>query len=317
MTATSIITLDQALQRGEPTWSVRISPFGQIVADNLAISPDLAYPPTVATIQAGIRTVAGVMIGPRSTVDRCWVVWDPQVLSNAPDTPIDTDFFRRLSIDTPLLFSQAGNEGRTAVLKPISALRFFATSQALSGTDPPVMRLSDDNGTVAWRSAFLATAVGTGAVTSIVWPENSVGGPQLELLFLLVPSQAALSTKRFHYSIANNIIGGIAASPVYTYVRSFPVSGRRRVRLCFEMLQPPPDVATYDFIVSGMNFGNDGPNLTTVRLKDYVLATATGMNASNARSVNLIDPNVDVINVYATRTAGVDDTILLRCDAWD
>src|SRR5512147_2258443 len=73
------------------------------------------YPSTIFTNmqfpqpgQPGIpATVAGIAIGPRSTVDRCWVSYNPLKKRNPLVANQPNGLLRMLSVESPLMFAQA------------------------------------------------------------------------------------------------------------------------------------------------------------------------------------------------------------------
>lgn len=91
-----------------PDWGVRDVPVGQV-----AVNQNFQFPPPGAK---AIPSLAGIAIGARSTVDRCWVSWDRQKLvnatSNGSEAPKGMESrVRQLSVECPLMFSQAGKIG--------------------------------------------------------------------------------------------------------------------------------------------------------------------------------------------------------------
>lgn len=95
-----------------PSWGVRT-----VAAGQAAVNPNFQWPPPGQS--AILPSLAGIAIGPRSTVDRAWVSWYRQKASGAGantfssvgTTPIPTSRVRPLSRKSPLMFAQTTATG--------------------------------------------------------------------------------------------------------------------------------------------------------------------------------------------------------------
>lgn len=105
------ISLADAIALRLEVWEVLITNWG----DTGAFSPDdhvVTFPILDDThFPQSLQTVYGVAIGPRSTVDRCWLAYDRQknVTSLYP-------YFRPITVGVPLMFSQPAKIGQVVAL---------------------------------------------------------------------------------------------------------------------------------------------------------------------------------------------------------
>jgi len=99
-------SVDEAQQRGVDVYEVLVDNWSR----NDIGEKNLQWPPAGA--QGISLSLAGIAIGPRSTVDRCWVSYNLQKHQLATDA-VTTDRMRRLSVDSPLIFTQAALRGDT------------------------------------------------------------------------------------------------------------------------------------------------------------------------------------------------------------
>lgn len=108
--------LDEAVANGQDVYEVIVTEWGLKEAGAPAPSAfiNTLWPPPVGNVvQPGLGvTLAGIAIGPRSTVDRCLVTYNLQ----GPKAVVvpQQDRVRRLSVDSPLYFVQAANAGARA-----------------------------------------------------------------------------------------------------------------------------------------------------------------------------------------------------------
>jgi hypothetical protein len=109
-------TIDDALARNQDVCEVEIDDWGfrTVPAGMPPASPNLQFPPPGS--RALPSTLAAIAIGPRSTIDRCWVSWDRQKVlvtppSDEPDPQAKISSARIVTVGAPLLFSQATTIG--------------------------------------------------------------------------------------------------------------------------------------------------------------------------------------------------------------
>jgi len=111
-------SIDDALARNNEVFEVEFERWGTRLHAPSAVwpEPNLQWPPP------GSRpipsSVAAVAIGPRSTIDRCWISWDRQKILTIPvednlDPNAVVNVPRIVTIDAPLLFPQATMKGPT------------------------------------------------------------------------------------------------------------------------------------------------------------------------------------------------------------
>lgn len=308
-----IITLDQAIAREFPTWDVIVKPFGQTVGTlNDFVYPTLEQDNRNSDRKA-LGAVSAIAIGPRSSIDRCWVIWDPQARVEALEPPAKIaipDFFRRLSVEAPLLFQQIGNKklpGGSGTpfqcIDPISALRFGAAPISFRGGLGSITNLDDDGG-VFVPTTFIQTAVGSSVTAEL----NPATTQQLHLVFYLQPPLSGVPTKRYPYKKTNTFILGTSSPQTMAYGVSFPVFGRKHIRLVFDSLAG----VSYTATVGGMICQNQ----TSSPPSDVQLATIATVSTTQTRTVTFDNPMVDYINIYGTAAAG-GGTGRVTCFAYD
>jgi|SRR5882672_3603428 len=218
--------IDEALQRGYDVWELFFKDWG-LSTDNLQ------WPPiNTASINPSL---AGVSIGPKSTVDRVWLSYNLQKLS--PDIPIDsglilTNRTREVSVDSPLIFTQPSAEGKAStVTDPVITMNKFGSlyvyaydndQATFPNTHPPVY-LSIVNSTV--YGGFFDV---NGVEQSIGGAQSFVG-PYLHLICYLKapniippPKRAPLTTGAL--TLVNGP-GEHAVAQVATF-------GRRTIHIC-------------------------------------------------------------------------------------
>lgn len=111
-------SLQEAQKRGEPVYEVLITDWGLDVEDTFppstGIDPFTGLPAEQESLPLSL---AGVAIGPRSTIDRCWLTWNFQVqftenalVATAGKGPITTRV-KSVSLDAPYLASIAAEPG--------------------------------------------------------------------------------------------------------------------------------------------------------------------------------------------------------------
>jgi hypothetical protein len=114
-------TFEDSIARANEVYEVEFLDWGvRSFPPSLVPDPNLQFPPP--SIRSLVSSVAAVAIGPRSTVDRCWMTWDQQKpLKVAPaDTPnpeLVISAPRIITSVAPLLFTQATRKGQLGPLQ--------------------------------------------------------------------------------------------------------------------------------------------------------------------------------------------------------
>ncbi len=238
-------TVQEAAQRGQDVFEVLFESWG---APDL-VTPsyrNLTYPQPG---QPGVPiSLAGIALGPRSTVDRAWVTFNlqkpPSVLTGEATA---SDRVRRLSLGTPLYFTQAGKTGTapygSTPLVPNNAVKqqfgegllyVYSSNRFLS---PPDAAMAID-GTIRETTILCSTYIDavTGAAVSL-GNVDLVGyeTPFLHLYLYLKAPIVPVPAKRFPMQRrgAPILVAGAA-----THIASLPIYGRKHVRIVSHSLQP-------------------------------------------------------------------------------
>jgi hypothetical protein len=236
------LSIEDAKQRGYDVFEVLFANWGVTDAPPSTIFTDMQFPQPG---QPGIPvSLAGIAIGPRSTVDRCWVSYDPlkkrdQMAANQPN-----GLLRVCSLDSPLMFVQAAgaaglknNPGATddpaktlsdkgqlyifpMANKPPGAITFQFTTQQDTTVLPP--NYTDVNGVLRGFASKLNPLA----------PKPPLETPFLHLyLYLKVPPIALLTTKRAPLQIQGQVVIPINSSGVEKVLAHIPTFGRKAVKI--------------------------------------------------------------------------------------
>lgn len=221
-----VSSISEARQRGQDVWDLFLRGFG-----SGPTTPSLVFPTTGVP---SFPTIYGIGIGPRSHVDRCWILWDPVATVSLPDAETGigqaSDFIRRVSVTTPLLFTQAGNQSTTFITTSnIGGIRVAPSPEDFYPPATSVFKTDDDF--VFRPDAY--RPVGAGVDTPIVWNDftqlNSPNwSPVLHLQFYLRPP-LDVPTARVPFAANSNSLAGVVGTEALLGI--FPVFGRKRVRV--------------------------------------------------------------------------------------
>jgi hypothetical protein len=98
-------SIEDAIARGQDVYEVLFAGWGLTDAPPSTQFANMQFP---TAGQPGIpSSVSGIAIGPKSTVDRCWVSYNPGKRRTANDPLQQENLLRALSVDSPLIFTQA------------------------------------------------------------------------------------------------------------------------------------------------------------------------------------------------------------------
>jgi hypothetical protein len=308
-----------------PDWGVRTVP-----AAPTAINPNFQFPPP--RITAIPASLAAIAIGPRSTVDRCWVSWDRQKLVAA--IPGGAEFsgvvkesrLRPLSVGQPITFAQAGQNG------------------ILPSTDPVILFTPNPNNSplAAMHQGFLyvfpkdsappyggdegqanANAVMTDPSTTTILPakyadsagvvwnfSDNNGGlelfmtPYLELLLYLRPPTLAPPTKRFPLLV--DFTGQVTALGAFQPVAYIPIFGRKHVGIG---LRNTTHVG--DFRLGLLRGVRENTAPTTSPPFEVPAGTALAVPQNSTANFEFSNPCADYLIVYASVAAASNIQIVL------
>lgn len=287
-------TIDEALQRGYDVWELFFKDWG-LSSDNLQ------WPPVnTASLNPSL---AGVSIGPKSTVDRVWLSYNLQKLS--PDIPIDsgiilTNRLREVSVDSPLIFTQPSNEGKAStVTDPVISMNKFGSLYVYAhdndqgvfpSTHPPVYA-------PIVNSTVYNNYKDVNGVLQSVGGASTFVGPFLHLICYLKspniippPRRAPLTT-----GALTQVNGG--GEHVIAQIATF---GRRTIHICLIADQ------ITSFRIGALRVSSDGSLYSGYTTQEEPLDSALAVAANTPVVLTPCvqsEVKADYINIYATLTA--------------
>lgn len=310
----------EADRNGQDVYEVVFDSWGEIIGALPAADYTNCQYPGPLEVSVPV-SVAAIAIGPRSTVDRCWVTYDLQKrVGGAVINPSAfTDRVRRLSIEAPLLFAQeakAGNTGyattSTSGINPIGAQiqgYLYVAAAGFNAQNPVVPNVANPSFTTSFPSlqdtTVLPPSVGAATGAGVI---NLVGvthvAPLLHLVMYLKPIVNGAPTKRFpqNYTgtktLTNNTETGLAQIPVF---------GRKRIVLSYQAI-------THDtsFRVSGVRCLNQEATLNweTTEATTAVVGNTTGR-------VVIDNPCMDYLLLWATSSDAGGNALRWSLTAYD
>lgn len=293
----SQITVDDAKTQNNEVYEILVDEWGK---SNAATGTNLCFP------SEGTRALpvgAGVAIGPRSTVDRAWVVYNLQKL--VPASPFLSplwDFTRRVSVGVPLMFSQPASPngvsettiktttGSVSILPCIGGLTPYTGAQGTGVANP-----FDTDGT-KYRTAYLK-ADGSAGVFGASNPDAYWMSPLLHLYYYLQAPSQPPPLKRFPLHV--RITKGAAGGPgVESLLAMIPVFGRKTISLQMRP-ETPGGAGVFRFAtIQQVNAESVGTTIMQEATRHTSASLATGVSAVTT----LTDVYADYLMVYLTPT---------------
>lgn len=246
-------SIAEARKRGHDIYEILYTNWG--VVGSPATYGDVSFP-NASTANSGPAlalptSIAGLMIGPRSTVDRAWVTYALQLVPGAPSpSAIVTDRVRRLSVDSPLLYTIAAAKGKIATSQANPPDAFLSQYQSglfyvMAARNPQEadagfpysydMTASQASRPAQQETTVLPTIIkkANGTSTQTFGFDANVGGtifmpPTLHLIAFLKSPQVVPPAKRFPLITSGNyaLSGAVVAE---ICVAQIPIFGRKRV----------------------------------------------------------------------------------------
>jgi len=320
-------TVEDAIARGHDVFEVIFTNWG--VSPNnpptvLADFANLQYPPPG---QPGLpATLAGIAIGPQSTVDRAWVTYNLGKRADVSQPVNAYNLIREVSVESPLVFTQASNPGqRNNPLDPDDPVKTLTQKGALyvfpfvdrpnvplpGGSAvqlifPGTLQLSRNDSTVLPEQYRDANGVlrdfknaPSATLTSPVFIS-----PTLHLRCYLKnpyhypPTRRAPLQYRGLMDIREN-----APDPTPPELRivSLPTYGRRKVSIELHVGTgaPDPDVGPATFRVGGVfSMGQlEG-------IQEVTLGLRTGIPSGTPILFEVCSPGMDYLNLYVACPVG-------------
>lgn len=304
--------IDEAQQRGIDVYEVLVDDWSINTGGGIN---NVQWPP--AGQPSLPVTLAGIAIGPRSTIDRCWVSYDLQKHKLSADTTV-TDRLRRLSVDSPLIFSQAARPGQTLDLATLTPIETQARSGPLIVTayagipgDPTNFGGSAYPGLTAFgpvdSTVMPDEYVDVNGVTRNFIPESqptaSPGAlnPLLHLLLYLKAPTAFVPTKRFPLVLRGTSINQPHPDQEFL-VAQIPVYGRRQIKL----MMRGSSGGTWSARIGGLRaLAAANPSYPAI-YEEPVDGTTTPLASGEVvvlSACNGLNTGLDYLNIYATNAS--------------
>lgn len=310
-------SIEDAISTSQDTYDVDFDAWGYLQVAGGGDPNNVRYPaPGKAAIPT---TLAAVSIGPRSTVDRCWISWDRQKNLTLPNDVNAYDFtsqLRPLTIDAPLLYSQATNKG---TLVPVTEGTSAAMQRGLlyafaydSGVDAPFHSGSSGLNTTILPEKYVDQF---GVERFFNAQTGYFEAPFLHLVLGLRSPRFAVPTKRLAYRRTQKI-SVLLANPK-TQMMMVPIFGRKHVSV--QMMSYTDGVLlgrTCDFwvgLIRNVNESNVVAPNNTSPVFEAPAGSALATPPSTPISFNLSNPCADYLVVYSTAAVGNASVFVTVC----
>ena len=309
-----------AISTGQDIYEVPFNFWGvrTVAAAQAAVNPNFQFPPPG---QPAIpATIAGIAIGPRSTVDRAWVSWNrlkalggqggAAFLSHGQGGP--TTRVRPLSIQHPLMFSQATAVGALPTAAPDLPNSYNPNNSPGYAMQQGLLYVFPKEPAPIPASNAGADFVNTFAQSTTVLPANyadqagnvRVFGldatftqfqrPFLELYLYLKPPAFAPPTARFPLFISDTITVNVTGS--FQLVELTPIFGRKHVTVGARGHDP---AGTATFQLGLINCVRENAGITTSPPFELPGGTSAALAAGATCLFQLANPCADYLAVYA------------------
>ncbi len=269
---------------GQEVFEVLFSSWGQRVAN---ADPKIAFA-NLQFPQVGEAAVpmslAGVAFGPRSTVDRCWISYDRQKPFNNTLLPGTPDRVRRVSVGSPLVFTQAGELGTIGTTNNPNDACTAGLLYVFPHTklNPNVTaQIGPGELTTMLPDHYLSGLDGT---TSLPFGQATVFEAPYLHLYLFIKPLRFLPGPRFPMQRQGQAAFGAGTRSL---MASYPIFGRTRVRLAFN------STINTKYEIGLLRGLNEIP----ADNQEIIAVTKTG---ATPQSIDLDFPCADYINIYGT-----------------
>ncbi len=310
---------EQTNSTAQEVFEVLMFDWGTNVLDSF---PPVLNPSGTARDSPGLPfTPQAITLGPRSTIDRCWVSWNPEQKGTSESA------VRTLSRDTPLMLSNAaGQTGRgvssTDPNLPFLSLVEIAQGQGILYVTPhlePRAITENNNPGIGFPQGFETTLLPTsyikadGTTTANFYnPGVNIGilRPTCHLQFWAKASAAmSAPTKRAPWH--NSFKFGPAGAPdVEDLLLGIPVYGRKSINLTMSS-----DSAGTIFRIAALRNVQRFvlSQEATIGLKGNI----TPLAANESVNFSFCDLGADYLMLYATTTGGVGTGPIATVAAYD
>lgn len=280
-------------------WGVRTVPPGQT-----AINPNFQWPPP--GIKAVPASLAAIAIGPRSTVDRCWVTWDRQKLTAViPPGPESAGSMtesrpRPLSVGNPISFATATKLGILGTVDPppaknndpVTAMHFGLLYAFPKDTGDASQSIVDPNSTTILPAKYADEAGVIQGLGLTLNPLIVFETPYLELLLYLQEPKISLPTARFPHFVSAS--GQVTTLNTFELVAQLPIFGRKHIGLGLRNV-----THATDYRVGFLRCIRENLPPTTSPPFEVPAGSALAVPAGQAANFSFNNPCADYLNVYA------------------
>lgn len=314
-------SIAEARKRGHDIYEILYTSWG--VVGNPATYGDVSFPNASTANNGPVvsipTSIAGLMIGPRSTVDRAWVTYSLQLEPGRPvPAPTVTDRVRRLSVDSPLLYTIAAAKGKIASSQANPPDAFLSQYQnglfyVMAALNPQEadagfkysydMTTSQASRAAQQETTVLPTLIkkSSGAGNQTFGFDANVGGtifmpPTLHLIAFLKAPQVVPPSKRFPLITSGNytLSGAVVAEQC---VAQIPIFGRKRV-VVSSYAAVSGGGATSTLRCAVVRAINQSDNFV------YEDSSQTVTTSNGSCQISLDNPCADYLMVYANGVSG-------------
>lgn len=285
----SAITIDDARRQGNDVYEVLVSNWG-----NYAVGAPTSEQGFPAEDSRGLPAPAAIAIGPRSTVDRAWVVYDLQKV--VPSASI-FDYPRRVSVGAPLTFPQPSDQIGTggSVKTGTGSLFVLPTNGGLNSYNGwnNQYNPTDTYGTIYRDGTYYKADGTTGTLGPSVGATSYWMSPLLHLYVYLKPPVSPPPTKRFPLCVG---IAQGGQAGVETLLALIPTYGRKTLSFNYRVIAPGGSAVVRIATVGQVGLGMADTPFEVTRYTSG--AVATGLSGRT----EITNLNADYTLVYMTPT---------------
>jgi len=305
-------TIEDSIARNEEVYEVEFTRWGTRLGAPGATSPqeNLQFPPPGA--RPIPSSVAVAAIGPRSTVDRCWITWDRQKILNVPPADVVNpdpviSMPRIVTCDAPLLFPQSTKVAPSlpATQSWWDAMQFGTAYVFPWGPKPGINTLAQGLGATPHGGKFgTTTGFYTGqtlvTLSGAEIPFAPEEEPFLQLLLYTKPPLFAPPTRRAAM-LRSKVWSAVDDTDI---VAIYPIFGRKRVgiSLISHSFSGVP-AKTCDYTIGIIRNVNEDPFFERAPLFEVKAAEALGVPGETGINIQLNNQCADYVVVHISTRA--------------
>ncbi|MGH7176518.1 MAG: hypothetical protein ACREJC_03970 [Tepidisphaeraceae bacterium] len=311
---------EDSLARQNNVYEVEFADWGVRTLTPPAVDPNLQWPPPGSRPIAS--SCAAIAIGPRSTMDRCWVSWDRSKKLNVPpaDVLLPSEVIslpRIVTCNAPLLFPQSTTKEPTMSTQSWWDAMQFGTAYVFPfGPKPDNNTLGDGSGTVAKGGGFgQTTIVNKGANspfqqnTFLSMFNTAISNSFLESPFLhlmLYAKLPAFSPPTLRAPMARELLTFTDENAgVPKIAGGYPIFGRRHVGVSLLSHNFSGTAGgTLNYYVGLIRNINENPIGSFTPVFEVKVAEALAVPINTPVNFSIPNPCADYITIWASNTVG-------------